>query len=47
MNPPAPVAPNTPAAFVRLEVLFRHVAPTPQGRYLWELVLQYRKEACE
>lgn len=40
--PEPPAAPDAIAQ--RLEVLFRHVLHTPQGRHLWQLVLQYRRE---
>lgn len=47
MNSPAATAPNPQPAAQRLDVLFRHVVTTPQGRYLLELVRQYRKEAAQ
>lgn len=41
---PAPDT-NPRDSLERLDVLFRHVMQTPQGRHLWQLVAQYRKEA--
>lgn len=43
--PPSPPLAAPDASAQRLDVLFRHVLQTPQGRHLWQLVLQYRKEA--
>lgn len=40
-TPPANPSPSPE----RLAQLFRHVLQTAQGRHLWQLVEQYRKEA--
>lgn len=38
---------NSRASLERLDVLFRHVLQTAQGRHLWQLVVQHRKEPMQ